>query len=110
VVFEQDQVLSKHTNRFHGTLQHPWVELGVEFVDQSHRLPIKSEQFSTGTLRPHLGQELILIGFHGFKLPLGNVSKQRVDGHDFHIKALLLCSFLLSNPSCQLCGKFVFSF
>jgi hypothetical protein len=73
-------------------------------------LPIKSEQFSTGTLRPHLGQELILIGFHGFKLSLGNVSKQRVEGMIFTSKHSCFAPFYYPTPAASCAENLCFLF
>jgi hypothetical protein len=39
-IFEQDQVLSEQANRFDRSDGHAGIELGVEFVHQSHRVPV----------------------------------------------------------------------
>ena len=41
------------------------VQRGVELVEQSHWLPIATQQFATGCAGSDLGQALVEFGFHG---------------------------------------------
>jgi hypothetical protein len=62
---------------------HLGVELGIELIEQRNRLPIKSKQITTWAMGSNLGQEFILIGFHGLKIPMDGMFSHQFNCHAF---------------------------
>src|SRR5690606_1415183 len=48
--------------------RHAWVQRGVEFIEQGHRLPVATQHLAPGCAWPDLGEALIEFGFHAVSL------------------------------------------
>ena len=64
-IFEQHQVLAHQAHGFDRALRHARVQGGVELIHQRGGLPIAAQQLTSGGVRAHAGDAVVLFGFHG---------------------------------------------